>query len=89
MAAFFFRFAQYMDVDTTASADISNLQRADEVSGYAKEAVEWAVGSGLISGSLVGTDENGAEIRDLNPKGATTRPQLATILQRFCEENNL
>ena len=89
MAAFFFRFAQYMDVDTSASADISNLQRADEVSGYAKEAVEWAVGSGLISGSLVGTDENGAEIRDLNPKGATTRAQLATILQRFCEENNL
>ena len=89
MAAFFFRFADFADLDTKVRGDISSMINADEVSGYAKDAVEWAVGSGLISGSLVGTDENGAEIRDLNPKGATTRAQLATILQRFCEENNL
>ena len=89
MAAFFFRYADFADLDTKVRGDISSMINADEVSGYAKDAVEWAVGSGLISGSLVGTDENGAEIRDLNPKGATTRAQLATILQRFCEENNL
>ena len=89
MAAFFFRFASFMGIETEERADISGMLNADKVSGYATEAVEWAVGSGLISGSLVGNDASGAEIRDLNPLGATTRAQLATILQRFCEGNNL
>ena len=87
MAAFFFRFAEFMRLDTEKRADFSDMLNADKVSGYAKEAVEWAVGSGLISGSLAGTDANGVEIRDLNPQGATTRAQLAAILQRFCEGN--
>ena len=89
MAAFFFRFADYMGFNTEERADISGMLNADRVSGYATTAVEWAVGSGLISGSLVGTSANGAEIRDLNPQGPTTRAQLAAILQRFCEKNDL
>ena len=89
MAAFFFRFAETMGFDTDARADFSGMLNADKVSPYAKISVEWAVGSGLITGSLTGYDANGAEIRDLNPQGATTRAQLAAILQRFCEANNL
>ena len=89
MAAFFFRFAGFMGFETAERADYSDMLNADKVSGYAKEAVEWAVGSGLITGSLAGYDASGAEIRDLNPQGATTRAQLAAILQRFCEGNDL
>ena len=61
------------------------MLNADKVSGYAKEPVEWAVGAGLISGSEVTV--NGNKVKDLNPKGYTTRAQVATILMRFCENN--
>ena len=59
------------------------MLNADKVSGYAKEPVEWAVGEGLISGSEVTV--NGNKMKDLNPRGNTTRAQVATILMRFCE----
>ena len=83
MAAFFFRYADVMGMDTTARGDISAMVNADKVSGYAKEPVEWAVGAGLISGSEVTV--NGNKVKDLNPRGNTTRAQVATILMRFCE----
>ena len=84
MASFFFRFAQYAEMDVEVRGDISGMLNADKVSGYAKESVEWAVGAGLISGSEITVDGN--KIKDLNPKGNTTRAQVATILMRFCGE---
>ena len=87
LAAFLFRFAEVMGYDVTAREDYSSMMNADQVSGYAKEAMQWAVGSGLISGSQ--KTVNGVAVKDLDPKGNTTRAQLATILQRFCESNNL
>ena len=87
LAAFVFRFAGVMGYDTTAREDYSSMLNADQVSGYAKEGMQWAVGSGLISGSQ--KTVNGVTVKDLNPKGNTTRVQLAAILQRFCENNGL
>ena len=84
MATFFYRYAEYDWRDVTLRGDISEMLNADEVSDYAKDAVEWAVGSGLISGSET-KDENGNTVYDLNPRGNTTRAQVAAILQRFCE----
>ena len=72
-------------MDTTVRGEISSMVNADKVSGYAKEPVEWAVGAGLISGSEVTV--NGNKVKDLNPRGNTTRAQVATILMRFCEGN--
>ena len=83
MAAFFFRFADVMGYDRTDSADYSAMLNADKVSGYAVDAVKWAVGSGLISGSET-KDDAGNVVYDLNPRGNTTRAQLSAILQRFC-----
>ena len=40
MAAFFFRFAQYAEMDVEVRGDISGMLNADKVSGYAKESVE-------------------------------------------------
>ena len=48
---------------------------ANRVSGYAKDAVQWAVGEGIINGS------DGK----LLPKGNATRAQVAAILMRFIE----
>ena len=84
MAAFFFRFAEVSGMDTTVRGEISSMVNADKVSGYAKEPVQWAVGAGLISGSDVTV--NGVARKDLNPRGNTTRAQVATILMRFCSE---
>ena len=85
MAAFFFRYAKVAGFDTNTRGSLSSMVNADKVSGYATDAVEWAVGTGLISGSEV-TDVNGNKVKDLNPRGNTTRAQVATILQRFCEK---
>lgn len=88
MAAFFYRFAEVMGYDIDAAVDYSEMLNADKVSEYAKDAVSWAVGSGLISGSEV-TDDHGNKVKDLNPRGNTTRAQLSAILQRFCEGNEI
>lgn len=47
---------------------------ADQISSWAQEGMMHAVGAGLISGT--------ANLR-LDPKGTTTRAQLAVILQRL------
>lgn len=84
MAAFLFRFADTRGYSTDEKADYSSMLNADKVSAYSVEAVSWAVGSGMISGSKQ-TDANGITVYDLNPQGNTSRAQMAAILQRFCE----
>ena len=88
MATFFFRYAEVFGMETETRGDVSTMKNADQVSSYAKDAVLWAVGTGLISGSEV-TDASGNLVKDLNPKGNTTRAQVATILMRFCENNEI
>ena len=87
MAAFFYRFAEVMGYDIDAAVDYSEMLNADKVSEYAQNAVSWAVGSGLISGSA--KQVNGITVYDLNPRGNTTRGQLSAIIQRFCEKNQI
>ena len=51
----------------------------EKVSTFAKEGMNWAVSKGLITGVANGT------VTTLNPRGAATRAQIATILMRFLE----
>lgn len=88
LATFFFRFTNVMGFTTNERADYTNMLNADEVYDYAADAVSWAVGAGLISGSEK-TDASGNKVYDLNPRGNTTRAQLATILTRFCQNYDL
>lgn len=76
MAVILYRYAQLKGYDTTVSGSLSAFSDAAKVSAYALDAMKWAVGSNLISGT-----ENGA----LSPQGIATRIQTATILMRFCE----
>ena len=62
--------------DVSKSAALTAFSDADKVSGYASEAMQWAVAEGLLQGS------NGR----LNPQGSATRAQVATILMRFMEK---
>ena len=77
MAAILYRYSQFQQIETPVDSDAINAF-ADHanVSSYAADAMNWAVGSSLING----TDNN-----MLDPQGNATRAQVATILMRFCE----
>lgn len=60
------------------------MLNADQVKSYAKDAVEWSVGTGIINGKDV-YDSNGKEAKDLAPLDGATRAQLAAMLQRYCD----
>ena len=68
------RYAEYKGLDVTASANLSSYSDASKVSDWAKSAMQWAVGSGIISGTSATT---------LDPAGTTTRAQMAQILMNM------
>ncbi len=70
-------YARYKNFDTSASVELSPYPDAGSTSGWAKDALSWAVAEGLISGAASG----GATY--LNPKNNATRAQVATILMQF------
>lgn len=74
LVTFLYRYANVMGYSTEGTADLSAFPDGDSVSGYASEAMRWAVSNGLI----VGTD-GGA----LAPGSGATRAQVAAILNRF------
>lgn len=76
MAAILYSYAQYKGYDTTERADLSRFVDASAVSGYAKDAMSWAVAEGLISGMGNGS---------LAPDNSATRAQVATILMAFID----
>lgn len=75
-----FRFANYMKFDVSVGEDTNILSYEDfnEISEYAIPAMQWAVGANLVKGNTAST---------LDPRSNTTRAQVATILQRFIENN--
>ena len=75
MAAILYRYAQYKQYGTTASAGLNGFSDAAKVSTYAKAPLSWAVAEKLV---------NGSEGR-LLPTGNATRAQVAAILHRFVE----
>ena len=76
LAVIFYRYAQDQGWDVSAWTDLGLYQDAAQVSDYATQALAWAVGAGLITGT---TDTT------LSPRGSATRAQVAVILTRFCE----
>ena len=50
LAAIFFRYADYKGCDMTAKGELDKFRDAGKVSDYARAAMQWAVGSGLIQG---------------------------------------
>lgn len=76
MAAILYRYARYKGYDLSAQAALDGYADAAQVSAYAADAMKWAVGSGLITGTSGTT---------LSPDGSATRAQAAVILARFCQ----
>ena len=79
MAAILYRYAQYKGYDVSIGEDTNILSFNDAltVSGYSIPAMQWACGSGLMTG----TRRDGGMA--LAPRDTTTRAQTATLLTRF------
>ena len=75
LAAVLYRFAQFKGYDVSVKGSLSNFSDSGSVSDWAQEAMQWAVGAGIING------DNGA----LKPAGNATRAEVAMMLMRFCE----
>ena len=78
LATFFYRFADFENPDPIEiTGDLTGFTDADQVASYATDAMKWAIGEGLISGTTETT---------LSPKATATRAQVATILMRYTAE---
>ena len=76
MAAILYRYANYKGIDVSAAADLSAYGDASSVSAYARPAMGWVCGAGIVQGS------DGL----LLPTAHATRAQIAAILHRYCEK---
>ena len=78
IAAIMHRYAKYKSYDVTVgeNTNILSYDDAASVSEYAVSAMQYAVGSGLMTGRTDST---------LNPKDNTTRAEISAILHRFFE----
>ena len=78
LATFFYRFADFENPDPIEiTGDLTGFTDAGQVASYATDAMKWAIGEGLISGTSETT---------LSPKATATRAQVATILMRYTAE---
>ena len=75
MATFLYRYNQNKGYFIVKLADLSTFPDSSSVSSYAKDALSWANGTGLVNGTSDGR---------LNPSGGATRGQAAAILHRYC-----
>ena len=77
MAAVMSRYADYKGMNTDSKDHLTVFADANAISGWAREKVAWAVGTGLISG------KGGNR---LDPLGSATRAETASILHRFLDK---
>ena len=77
-AVMLYNYAVWSGMDAvTLRENLTGFVDSESVSPYAVQALNWAVGEGIINGK-------GNQI--LDPKGQATRAQAAAMLQRFLED---
>ncbi len=76
VAAMLYRYGQYINVDISIgeNTNILSYKDASDVSEYAVPAIQWACGSGIMSGYTDGT---------LRPQNNATRAEAAALTERF------
>ena len=78
IAAILYRYyADYLG-NTPSSASLNGYTDQDAVSGFARDAMAWAVCSGLIRGVNASN-----EAPRLDPKATSNRAQVATLMHRL------
>lgn len=76
MAAILYRYAKYKAYEMQEDGSLSAFIDADQISPYARTAMQWAVQKGLFSGY---------EDASLRPSQTASRAEAAAILTRFCQ----
>ena len=74
LAAMLYRYQSHMGGSTAGGSALDAYPDEGQVSAYARDAMSWAVGAGLIQGRDGGL---------LAPAGQSSRAELATILSRY------
>ena len=74
LAAIFYRYADYKGYDLTVKGNPDTFKDADKITDYAKTAMQWTVGSGLVKGKSGNL---------LDPQGTATRAEIAAMLHRL------
>ncbi len=74
LASILYRYAEFKKYDLNKTTSLEKFADGKETSDYAKNAISWAVGNGLLAGK-------GDSV--LDPTGEATRAEVATILMRF------
>jgi len=75
LAVMLYRFAtSQTGSEPDAKGDSLLYSDADKISGYAKNAVQWCVNNGVLTGKSGST---------FDPKGVATRAEVAAMLERF------
>ena len=69
-------YAQYKGKNVNVTANLNKFSDGNIVSDYAKSAVQWAVGKGVITGN-----NNGAS---LTPHANSTRAEAAGMIYNYC-----
>ena len=80
LTAIFYRYADYKGYDLTVKGNPDTFKDADKITDYAKTAMQWTVGSGLVKGKSSNL---------LDPQGTATRAEIAAMLHRFIEKYEL
>lgn len=76
LAAMLYNYAKYKGIDVSVGEDTNILSYDDafDISEYAYEALQWAVGEGIMGGMTDST---------IAPQNLATRAQVAAMLHRF------
>ena len=77
LAVFLYNYTVKKGIKIKGAVSLSGYTDAGRVSSWAKNAVKWAVGNGLISGTSETT---------LSPGASATRAQIALIVKNYVEK---
>ncbi len=74
IAVMMYRHAKYKGYPVTNTSDMGAFSDKDNISGFAKEAMAWAVGEEIIKGM---------DKQTLAPEKSASRAEIATIIYRY------
>lgn len=78
LATILYRYSvsKNLELSNNNSFDSNSYTDGDKVSDYAKDAMKWAVSSGIIKGTTENT---------ISPTDSASRAEVAVMIMRFCE----
>ena len=76
LATMLYRYANYAEMDTSASISLDDFGDGSRVSAFAAQALQWAAAEGIVSGRQ--TDPP-----TIAPQDSASRADTAVMLQRF------